>query len=383
MGIKNTVLKSADVIIVGAGLSGCLMAWFLKQRQPELFIQIFEQSNDLPLKRTWSFHQSDVSDNYLNIKSLISKEWQEHTVHFASYYRNLTGRYASIRPEDLSNKIKNEFAGQIFFNTEIVSVDEAAITTADGSVHKANCIIDARGPETLTTKCGYQKFLGLHLQTKTAHGLQNPIIMDATVKQTDGYRFMYVLPWSETELLIEDTYYSESSLMDNEFLRKEILNYVSSKGWQVQKILDEETGVLPIPFFQSQSNEKKLAVIGARGGFFHPVTGYSLPEAVKIADRISQLKNPSTAAARTVLNRYRNEQYWQKRYFYLLNRLLFQAAQPNERFKIFERFYSLPESLIANFYRASLSNAEKIRILSGKPPVPVTEALKCLINSGV
>ncbi|XGC81213.1 lycopene beta-cyclase CrtY [Bdellovibrio bacteriovorus] len=383
MGIKNTVLKSADVIIVGAGLSGCLMAWFLKQRQPMLSIQIFEQSNDLPLNRTWSFHQSDISENYQSVKPLITKEWQEHSVHFASYSKTLHGRYASIKPEDLSAKIKNEFSGHLFFNQQVVRLNEKSIETADGAIHPAHCVIDARGAEPMSQDCGYQKFLGLHVQIESGHGLQNPIIMDATVNQSDGYRFMYVLPWSETELLIEDTYYSGSPNIDHEDLRKEILKYVSAKGWEVQKIMSEETGVLPIPFFPAPVCENNAAVIGARGGFFHPVTGYSLPDAVKIADGISQLKSPSTAAVRKFLNRFRNEQYWQKRYFYLLNRLLFQAARPTERFKIFERFYSLQESLIANFYRSSLSHVEKIRILSGKPPVPVTEALKCLINSGV
>lgn len=384
MGIKNTALKSADVIIVGAGLSGCLMAWFLKQRHPHLRVQIFEKSQDLPLNRTWSFHLSDVSENYSTINSLISKEWADHSVHFSSYGKRLSGGYAAIKPHDLSAKIKHQFLEDILFGQEVVSCSENSIQTADGIIHKADCIIDARGAEPLNQNCGYQKFLGLHLKLKSAHGLNHPTIMDATVEQRDGYRFMYVLPWSDSELLIEDTYYSESPKLNCESLKQEVLNYALAKGWQAENVIAIETGVLPIPFSETSDKlRNNAAVIGTRGGFFHPVTGYSLPDAVKIADRISSLKTLNTAAACQVLTGYSKEQYWQKRYFYLLNRLLFQAARPSERFKIFERFYSLPESLIANFYRSSLSNTQKIRILSGKPPVPVSEALKCLITSGV
>ncbi|MEJ0065044.1 MAG: lycopene cyclase family protein [Caulobacteraceae bacterium] len=70
---------------------------------------------------------------------------------------------------------------------------------------------------------------------------------------------------------------------------------------------------------------------------------------------------------------------WKGRAFYrLLNRMLFRAAQPDQRYKVLERFYRLPAPLIERFYAGDATLGDKLRILSGKPPVPIGRALGCL-----
>ena len=46
---------------------------------------------------------------------------------------------------------------------------------------------------------------GVEVQLKKPHGLTAPMLMDAQVPQTDGYRFLYVLPFDPRTLLVEDT----------------------------------------------------------------------------------------------------------------------------------------------------------------------------------
>ena len=62
--------------------------------------------------------------------------------------------------------------------------------------------------------------------------------------------------------------------------------------------------------------------------------------------------------------------------------MLFRAARPGERYRVLERFYGLSEPLIGRFYAANLTGMDKLRILSGKPPVPVGAALRCLGEQG-
>jgi lycopene beta-cyclase len=70
---------------------------------------------------------------------------------------------------------------------------------------------------------------------------------------------------------------------------------------------------------------------------------------------------------------------WRERSFYrLLNRMLFRAAEPAQRYRVLERFYRLPAPLIERFYAGQATFADKVRILSGKPPVPIGRALGCL-----
>src|SRR3546814_5290392 len=70
---------------------------------------------------------------------------------------------------------------------------------------------------------------------------------------------------------------------------------------------------------------------------------------------------------------------WRERGFYrLLDRMLFRAARPDQRYRILQRFYALDERLIERFYAARSSGYDRLRILTGKPPVPVMAALKTL-----
>ncbi|MFC7552947.1 lycopene cyclase family protein [Pseudoroseomonas wenyumeiae] len=74
---------------------------------------------------------------------------------------------------------------------------------------------------------------------------------------------------------------------------------------------------------------------------------------------------------------------WQRRAFFRrLNRMLFRAARPGQRYRVLERFYGLPQPLIERFYAAEPSLMDKLRILSGRPPVPVLAALPCLLERG-
>ena len=61
-----------------------------------------------------------------------------------------------------------------------------------------------------------------------------------------------------------------------------------------------------------------------------------------------------------------------------LNRMMFYAAAPEERFRILQRFYGLPADLVERFYAGKLTLADQARILSGRPPVSATKALKAL-----
>ena len=85
-----------------------------------------------------------------------------------------------------------------------------------------------------------------------------------------------------------------------------------------------------------------------------------------------ELSAPALFAA----TRLEAQQAWRgQRFFRLLNRMLFLAGRADERWRVMQRFYRLPAPLIARFYAGRLSLRDKARIVSGKPPVPVVEAL--------
>ncbi len=70
---------------------------------------------------------------------------------------------------------------------------------------------------------------------------------------------------------------------------------------------------------------------------------------------------------------------WRRQRFYrMLGAMLFRAAGPHERYRIFQRFYRLSPGLIARFYAGRSTTADKLRTLAGKPPVPVGSAIAAL-----
>ena len=115
-----------------------------------------------------------------------------------------------------------------------------------------------------------------------------------------------------------------------------------------------------------------------RAGLFHPLTGYSLPDAVRTASLIaagSRFDAETLHEATYGLAR----RTWQARGFYrLLSRLLFRAGAPDERYRVFERFYRLDRRLIERFYAGNSTMIDQARVLVGKPPVPFFSAVRVL-----
>ena len=125
-----------------------------------------------------------------------------------------------------------------------------------------------------------------------------------------------------------------------------------------------------------------MVLAGARGGFVHPLTSYTIPVAVENALAIADAAAfPRDELARLVDRRA--HEHWRRTGFYrLLGKMLFEAAIPEERYRVFERFYRLGEPLIERFYAARSSALDKVRILSGKPPVPISRAVAALLGKG-
>jgi len=229
---------------------------------------------------------------------------------------------------------------------------------------------------------GYQKFVGRTIRTKEPHGLKRPIIMDATVEQLGGYRFVYCLPFTAHEVLVEDTYYTDGDSLSENEVAVRVDDYIKAKGWSEHELIRQEKGVLPITLAAKADSFGKNST-GIKGGFYHAVTGYSFPSAVNLANITAHMYahwHEGTAQGekfelwRTVYGQ-QILHYGDERFLRLLNRMLFRAAKPEERYTVLQRFYGLNQGLIERFYAGKLKWYDKARILIGKPPVPVTKAL--------
>jgi lycopene beta-cyclase len=254
---------------------------------------------------------------------------------------------------------------------------------------EARKVIDCRGQGDALAHLegGWQVFMGRHMRTQTPHGVTRPVIMDASVEQHDGYRFVYVLPLGAHDVFIEDTYYRDDPVLDRRALGARIDAFARAAGWDGQ-IVSNETGLLPVitggdfGAFADTGAIPGVARAGVAGGFTHPLTSYTLPIAVENALLIArEIALPGDQLA--ALLRSRARAHWKGNGFYrLLARMLFGAAAPAERYRVLARFYTLPAGLVERFYAGTSTLRDRLRILAGRPPVPVSAALRALATHG-
>jgi lycopene beta-cyclase len=130
-----------------------------------------------------------------------------------------------------------------------------------------------------------------------------------------------------------------------------------------------------------RSTGTDLAKAGMRAGLFHPTTGYSLPDAVRLAVRIAAAPDLSHPALVELTRRHAAEAWASRGFYRALDTMLFRAADPDRRYQVLERFYRLSPDLIARFYAAESRRTDQLRILSGRPPVPIGRAVRSLVTA--
>lgn len=374
-------LKNRDVVITGAGLAGSLLALRLKMRRPDLRLLLIDRSSTGNLRKTWSCHASDLEEHEWAC-SLAEQTWPGYEVQFPKYRRRLESAYVRLTPQRLEAKLRHELGDEVRFDCEVHQINPTSVVLKDGTRIHADVVIDStRSLRMSEARGGFQKFAGCELRFTKPHGLREPILMDANVEQIDGFRFFYVLPLTDQNLLIEDTRFSQTAEFVPEAYFAEVLSYAHRSFGERPEILKQEFGVLPLPFAFEPREESSAPSIGMAAGFFHVVTGYSVPMALDVADAIADLPTINEKTVRTCLRIELAKIDRERSYFHLLNKMMFRACEAPLRYRIFERFYSMTPSLIARFYKGHLSFTDKARILIGRPPVPLLRALSALLRN--
>ena len=372
-----------DLAIIGGGLSGGLVALAFAALRPEVRLLLVEQGERPGGNHVWSFFDGDVApaDRWL-IDPLVAHRWpQGHHVDFPGYSRDLATPYNSVNTVQLAVALERVLGERLLIHATVTAIAPGHVGLADGRKIRTQAVIDARGAGDLSTlRCGWQKFVGHAFRLDAPHGIDRPVIMDATVDQHDGYRFVYLLPWDDRTIFIEDTYYSDMPQLDTATIDARIAAYAQAKGWQGE-VIHREQGVLPVvhggDFDRYWPKDDPVARAGVRAGLFQPMTGYSLPDAVRFARWLADKPLDSLPAATRAYARA----HWRRGgYYRLLGKMLFGAARPDQRWRIFARFYRLRPALIQRFYAGRSTIADRIRILCGRPHVPIRDAMRTLWN---
>lgn len=380
----------SDIAILGGGLAGGLVALALARFRPDLSILVVEREAKLGGNHVWSFFATDLPEGGADlIEPLIAARWHGYDVHFRKFDRTLTTPYCATTSDRLDAAVRAALpAGAILTGVQVTGCDAHTVHLDNQTTITADAVIDARGEVDFSCMTGgWQKFLGQRLKLAKPHGLTRPIVMDAEVDQIDGYRFVYSLPFADDEIFVEDTYYSDGPALDRPALAQRIADYAAAKGWQVVGITGEECGVLPVV---SGGRLEDLmahaghdgAQAGTRAGLFHPMTSYSFPDALRFAMALARQPGLTAAEVPAFCKDYAARHWRHNWYYRVMTALLFDGAEPDQRHKVLRRFYGLNQRLIERFYAGQSTWRDRLRILAGRPPLPVSNALAVLTGLG-
>lgn len=362
-----------DLILVGGGLQNGLIALAALHVDPKRAIVLIEAASTIGGNHTWCAHPNDVPESAKPwVDPLFDHRWRAYEVRFPSYRRELRGEYAAITSQRFGAAVRvaleSSANSALFLGRTALTIDAHRVRLDDGHELSGDLVIDARGPQPhdRVSDCGFQKFLGLEIELERPHGLRSPILMDATVSQRDGFRFLYTLPFAGDRLLIEDTTFSRSAGLDDDEARAAVL--AAARTWSpIRRVLREERGVLPMPWASSDIEPTSSPLLaGYRGGWFHPATGYSFPPAVRLACHISCRRGAEVVD--TALARLYRAHRTQVEFAQHLNRMLFTCFSPGDAWNVFARFYRLPDDLIRRFYALEMTLADRVRLIAGRPP---------------
>ncbi|AWH84543.1 lycopene cyclase [Flavobacterium album] len=292
-------MKHYDYIFAGAGLASLMTVYkmAISRKFTDASVLLIDPDSKKDNDRTWCFWQKGPGA----WDSIIYKTWD--TARFANDKRSteldFSGyKYKMIRGIDFYNFVFDELRNHPnieFANKRVVEFADSGsrVTVMAGSEsYTCNRLFNSiYNPALPLSQNKYpvlqQHFIGWHVATeKPVFDPQCPTFMDFSVLQKGNTRFMYALPLSETEAIVEYTLFSKDLLPQKEY-EDAIKSYLDDLGAISYKIIDTEKGSIPMtcyPFWKR--NTKNIVHIGSAGGWTKASTGYTFRNADKLSDRL-------------------------------------------------------------------------------------------------
>ncbi len=371
-----------DYIIIGAGAAGLMLAdamrkdSFFDNKAILLLDKDTKKNND----RTWCFWEkgTGIFDN------LLYTSWKNiyfGGAEFSKQFNIAPYQYKMIRGidfyEDVLSRI-TQCPNITFKVAEVLEVSDngskVAVVTKEVTYVSKQAFNSIFTYEMATHQKKYpvlqQHWLGWFVKTeKPVFNEGVATYMDFSIPQNGNTRFMYVLPFSRTEALVEYTLFSKE-LLSLETYEEALTTYLKEDlGCKEFEILDNEKGSIPMTCYEFREHHtENIRFIGTAGGWAKPSTGYTfMSTSKKIPVLIDYLKTGKPLKDL----RFKNK-FW---YYDLL--LLDVLAHDNGRGRIiFESlFKNRSPQLIFKFLDEETNFLEDIRYMAGAPWPPFTKAL--------
>lgn len=277
-------------IIAGAGASGLSLAWHMVQSPlKDNRILVIDADMTPRNNKTWCFWHKGKPPFH----NLIHKKWNTAEVLFNNeevsdklkhytYYCIKSGDYKRYILNELQNHDKVDIVEAPI--EQIIGNEQTPSLKTHQSSYSADYIFQSCfvPPQFKSPKIQFpliQSFLGYDIETQQSlFDSETFLLMDFDESYEGGLAFMYVLPWSKSNALLEYTIFDEQ-IKSNEFYQNKIELYLSNKFGLKRidyRISRTEYGEIPmqdLPF--APWYQPRVMNIGSSGGLTKPSTGYT------------------------------------------------------------------------------------------------------------
>ena len=369
-----------DYAIIGAGASGSLLASSILSHDhfSGCSLLIIDRPGEAYKDRTWCFWSNKPHP----LDHLVSHRWSHIYAGDAPHltYQSIAPyTYQLIKGEDFHNY----FRPLIKADKRVQWVEGEALTLTEDEQHvtiktdkeafSARRVFDSRFDYTqLTQSKRYpvlqQHFVGLFIQTKTpTFNPDQALFMDFSVPQKSNTRFMYVLPTSADQALVEYTLFSHERLARQDYLN-EIESYLANKGITDYEVTQTEEGSIPMscyPLWQKHSS--RIIPIGLAAGWAKPSTGFTFDRTVVRVQRL----------VRALIKGHSLDSVQQKDRFWFYDLLLLDILDQHNHLgaSIFTRLFQRRKpQLILKFLGEKTHFFQELSIMAAIKPWPFLKA---------
>jgi lycopene beta-cyclase len=374
-------MKSYTYIFAGAGLSSLMTVYemiqsgFFSEQKMLLIDSDSKKTND----RTWSFWENQVD----TFDDVLLKKYDSAFFKSNQFSRKLAlepYQYKTVRGLDFYKKVFDFIHQQPnieFVEARISNFSETKtgveIHTNAGVFQGGKLFNSIYNPSLVASQTKFplvqQHFIGWFIKSKEAvFTPETATFMDFSVQQKSNTRFMYVLPTSETEALIEYTLFSPTLLSKQEY-ETEIVNYIQNLGISDYEITEKEQGNIPMtcyPFWKH--NTKNILNIGSAGGWTKASTGYTFKNTTKKSKEVVRFLQNHTDFRKF----HKKNKFWC--YDLLLIDILFHQNEIGS--SIFSSMFKTAKaSLIFKFLDEETTFWEDLQVIWQCPKMPFLQAL--------
>ena len=367
-------------IFTGSGLSALMTVYelLLSGKFDDKSILLIDENTKKANDRTWC-----LWDEHNLFDEIVSKKWNQAIFANEKFNRVLEltpYQYKKINGLDfyeLVFKKISEHKNIHFLNQKVVDFTELGnhcVVKTEQETFTCNKIFNSiYNPEVVTAQNKFpliqQHFVGWFIKSKEAVFTPNcATFMDFSVEQKGNTRFMYVLPTSENEALLEYTLFSKHLLSKEEY-ESEIQKYIENLGIKEYEIIEKEQGNIPMtcyPFWKH--NTKNVINIGSAGGWTKASTGYTFKNASKKSKALVQFLKSESDFTKF----HKKDKFW----FYDLLLLDILSSKNELGSKIFSSMFKKGEStVIFKFLDEETSIWEDLQVIWKCPKMLFVKAL--------